>query len=152
MKKLIVVSLLLAAAVPAFATPVQSVRKPLEWGIMHQPGATTAATISKAAVAGVRHVATGFVACIAAVAAQPDIKVVLRDGATGAGTILWTARLSSTAGTAQCVSSPPLNIVGTAATAMTLETVTAPASTNSATVSLSGYSVMAADTNTVLPN
>ncbi len=116
------------------------VTAPPTWAAVHQPVAATQATISKAAGAlGVKHVATGVTVCISAVAAQPDLVFNLRDGASGAGTILWTARLAATAGTAQCVSSPPLNLVGTAATAMTLESAAAPAATNFAAVSLAGY-------------
>lgn len=126
------------------ADPSQVVTPPGQWGIQQQPVAATQATISRSAGAGtIRHVATGFIVCISAVAAQPDIIFNLRDGATGAGTIIWSVRLANpTAGSSTCVPSGPLNIVGTAATAMTLESATAPAATNFATVSLAGYDVL----------
>jgi len=114
------------------------------WAVFHQPVAATQATISKAAGGTtVKHVATSLTVCISAVAAQPDIIFNLRDGATGAGTIVWTARLAApTVGDSKCVVSPPLYIVGSSNTAMTLESAAAPAATNFATVSLSGYDTL----------
>lgn len=114
------------------------------WAVFHQPVAATAATISKAAAGTtVKHVATSVTVCISAVAAQPDVIFNLRDGATGAGTILWTARLAeATVGGSKCVTSPPLYIVGSSNTAMTLESASAPAASNFATVSLSGYDTL----------
>lgn len=114
---------------------------PGEWSVVSQPAATTAASASRAAAAaGVKHVAVSATVCISAVAAQPDIIFNLRDGATGAGTILWTVRLASpTIGSSLCVTSPRLNIIGSAATAMTLESAAAPAATNFATATLAGY-------------
>lgn len=114
------------------------------WSVTNTPVAATAASASKTGAGGtVKHVATSATVCISAVAAQADIVFNLRDGATGAGTILWTVRLGMpTAGQTQCVTSPPLNLVGTANTAMTLESAAAPAATNFATVSLSGYDTL----------
>lgn len=114
------------------------------WSIFHQPVAATQATISKAAGGTtVKHVATGITVCISAVAAQPDIIFNLRDGATGAGTIVWTARLAeATVGGSKCVVSGPLNIVGSSNTAMTLESAAAPAASNFASVTLSGYDTL----------
>jgi hypothetical protein len=76
---------------------------------------------------------------IAAVAAQGAINVVLRDGATGVGAILWQAVLIAAAGTSDRITLSGLNIAGSAGNAMTLETTAAPAATNFAVVSLSGY-------------
>lgn len=112
---------------------------PGEWAIEHRPAAATAATITRAAgAAGVRHVCKSITASIVATAAQGQIDVLLRDGATGAGTVLWSARLAAAAGTGQTVVLNGLNIVGSAATAMTLEFAAAPAATNFAGVALSG--------------
>jgi hypothetical protein len=111
------------------------------WAVQHQPAAATAATITKALVTQRRHVATSITACVSAVAAQPVVIVNLRDGATGAGTILWSGRLMATIGQGMCLTTGPIAIVGTAGTAMTLETASAPAATNFATVSLAGYTV-----------
>lgn len=108
------------------------------WSVQHQPAAATQATISQAAAAGVRHVAKHLTICVSAVAAQPTLVFNLRDGATGAGTIVWSARLMSAAGAGQCLSAD-VDIIGTAGTAMTLESAAAPAATNFATVALNGY-------------
>jgi hypothetical protein len=109
------------------------------WSVQHQPAAATAATISRAAVATRRHVATGLTVCVSGVAAQPTLVFNLRDGATGAGTILWSARLMAPLGSGQCVVLSGLSIPGSVNTAMTLESAAAPAATNFATVSLQGY-------------
>lgn len=119
--------------------------QPGQWSVTATPVANTAASASKAAgAAAVRHVATSATVCISAVAAQPDLVFNLRDGASGAGTVLWTVRLATpTVGGSLCVTSPPLNIVGSAGTAMTLESAAAPAATNFATASLTGYDTSA---------
>lgn len=113
---------------------------PGEWAIQQTPAAATQATISRAAGgAGVRHVCRSITCSILATAAQGQIIVNLRDGATGAGTILWSAQFSLAAGTSDRITLGDLNIVGSANTAMTLETAAAPAATNFASVSLTGY-------------
>src|SRR3954468_6027646 len=62
---------------------------PGNWGVGAVPAAATQATISKAAVAGVRHVCRGISACLSTGATAQAVAaiLVLRDGATGAGTI-----------------------------------------------------------------
>jgi hypothetical protein len=137
MKKLLLLATLLP--VLAFAQVNQTVSPGTSWAINHAPAAATQATISRAAVAGQRHVATSLTICVDATAAQSSLVFNLRDGATGAGTVLWTARLSGAASTNACLSSGPIFIVGTANTAMTLESSAAPAATNFATVSLVGF-------------
>src|SRR5690242_9481224 len=68
------------------------------WSVVHAPAANNQATASKAAgAAGVRHVCTGITATLAAGASAPtavNVNVAVRDGATGAGTVLWQAVLS----------------------------------------------------------
>jgi hypothetical protein len=113
---------------------------PGEWAIQHQPAAATQATITRAAGgAGVRHVCRSITVSLLAVAAQGQIIVNLRDGGTGAGTILWSAGFVLAAGSSDRIALSGLNIVGTANTAMTLEFAAAPAATNFAQVALSGY-------------
>jgi hypothetical protein len=124
----------------AFQAGVQQADFPGQWAVINAPAAATAATISKAAVASTKHVAKSITVCISAVAAQPNIVFNLRDGATGAGTVVWTALLSAAAGTSQCQSAT-FTIIGSTNTAMTLESSTAPAATNFATVSVSGYDI-----------
>jgi hypothetical protein len=113
---------------------------PACWSVPHQPAAATQASASKAAgAAGVRHVATMATIAIEAVAAQTDIIVNLRDGATGVGTVLWTIRLALAAGQSFVQAFTLPNLLGTAATAMTLETAAAPAATNFASLVLNGF-------------
>lgn len=149
MKKIIVLAALVFAA-PALAQVVVA-REPTEWGVMAQPGAASAPVAAKAAAPGVRHVARSITVCISAVAAQPDIRFVLRDGPTTTGTIIWITRAAAVIGTSFCTTSPPMNLIGTVNTVMTLESSAAPAATNFATVSLTGYSI-GSDGRTILPN
>lgn len=105
----------------------------------HRPAAATQATISIAADAGGRHVCKSVTASIAATgtASGPEV-VVLRDGATGAGTVLWSCALSAPAnGTANI--SVPMNVIGTKNTAMTLEFVAAGAANTFETVAITYY-------------
>jgi hypothetical protein len=106
--------------------------------------AATAATVTKASGGGsVRHVVTGVTFCFQDSAINTVARLVnLRDGASGAGTIIksWYVSNGGVAGGAQCQSETGLNISGSAATAMTLEFAAAPAATASETVSFEGYS------------
>lgn len=134
MKKLALAALLLAPLL-ALAQPAN----PSSWAVVHTPAAAAAATIARGPVANQRHVATSVTVCLNAVAAQTTpVQFVLRQGATGAGTIVWTVKLTATAGTTQCHHAP-LAIRGPNNTAMTLESTAAPAATNFVTVSLVGY-------------
>jgi hypothetical protein len=134
-----------SAAVLAGTSGVGStlVTAPGHWAIKHTPAVDTQATISKAAgAAGVRHVCTAISATLAVAAtAQTSAAVLnLRDGATGAGTILWSKQVILPANGVWDVDISGLNIVGTAATAMTLEFAAAGASGSFESVSLAGYS------------
>jgi hypothetical protein len=108
-----------------------------ETGIQHAPAAATQATISAAADAGGFHVAKGCTVSVATGAtASGIITFNLRDGATGAGTIIWSCKLSAAINGSDSESSPPLNIRGTRNTAMTLESSGAGAATSELTVAL----------------
>lgn len=137
------------ASAPNLATldglGAQLTTRPGEWTITDAPAANTVATATRAAgAAGVRHVLTSFCADLCAVAAQATpITFVIRDGAAGVGAILYQRRLIAPLGTTASVEITDLNIVGSDATAMTVECTAAPAATNFATVSASGYSVSA---------
>lgn len=110
------------------------------WSVPHTPAAATQASASKAANASQRHVCTGIYAIISAVAAQAGIQLNLRDGASGAGTILWSQTIALPVGGIAVISVSGLNIPGALInTAMTLETSGAPAGTNFASVTLTGY-------------
>lgn len=134
MKKLFLA--LLVAALPLLAS-AESVYS--SWAVQHAPAAAAVATISKAAVPGARHVATSVTVCVAAAGtAQTPLQFSLRDGATGAGTIVWTVRLSAPINSSYCISAP-VQIIGTANTAMTLESAGVTVAGAFAQVSLSGY-------------
>lgn len=116
---------------------------PTQWSVVHTPATNAQATASKAAGgAGVRHVATGVTACIggAALLTAANGVLNLRDGATGAGTIIWTAYLQNAANIANCLTFP-LHLPGTANTAMTLEFAGAGGTNNQESVTLMGYSI-----------
>jgi hypothetical protein len=129
------------------STNVLMTTRPGNWTISAAPGANTQATATKAAgAAGVRHVCTGFQATIAAGSVAPTVPVtpvlvVLRDGATGAGTILWQTYVSvpATAGTMASVHVTGINVFGTTATAMTIEFNAAGGAGTFESVSLAGY-------------
>ncbi len=115
---------------------------PGQWTVTSNPVAATQASASKAAGAGgVRHIADCVTIGLTPIAAQAAPVVFnLRDGATGAGTILWSVALIGQLGVAQ----PPvvlcgLQIPGTAATAMTLESAAAPAATNFVFATIQGH-------------
>lgn len=112
------------------------------WSVTNTPAVATQATASKAAGGGtVRHVAASITVCVAANGtAQTPLLFHLRDGATGAGTILRSWAFSAPVTSSQCASITGLNITGSANTAMTIESAAAPVAAAQATVSLSGYS------------
>lgn len=113
---------------------------PDEWAVQHTPAAATQATISKAATSVARHVCRGFTATIAAVGtASGIVTAVLRDGATGAGTILWSGKINVPIGGSASITREGLNIVGTKNTAMTFEFTGAGAAATEQTVALNGY-------------
>lgn len=139
-----------AAIAAAVSTKALLTTPPGNWYVTHAPAANTQATATKAAgAAGVRHVCTGFTVTLAGGAAAPTAALVtvnLRDGATGAGTIISTLTLGleAVAGKSVVHHVGPLNVFGTAATAMTVETSAAPGANASASVTLYGYSTPAA--------
>lgn len=93
-----------------------------QWSVQNTPAVTVQATITKAAVAGVRHICDSITASIACGAtAQTPINVVLRDGTSGSGPVLWSAQLSAPVNSFASISETGLGIPGTAGNAMTLE-------------------------------
>lgn len=135
MKKLFLLAALLLPALGSAQNVYQ------RWHINHAPAAAAQATISRAAATGQRHVATSVTVCVSAAAtAQTPLQFSLRDGATGAGTVAWTVRLSAPANSTYCVTAP-VEILGTSNTAMTLESAGVTVAGAFATVSLSGYTL-----------
>lgn len=115
------------------------------WKASHVPAVSTAPTASQASAgAGVKNVLRGFTVSLTAVAAQTVIWFTLRDGATGAGTILMQWPVTQAVGTAFEYSQNGMYVAGTAATAMTLEltnqsgAVTNPVTNNFAAVLMWG--------------
>jgi len=115
------------------------------FSVISNPAAGSQATASIAAESAVRHVAD----CIAFSAASTSAPVAtaltvnLRDGATGAGTIIWTYQTVVLAATGQNISPFSvcgLNLPGTTNTAMTLEWSASLANLIQS-VSVSGYNV-----------
>jgi hypothetical protein len=111
------------------------------WSIIDTDVGATQSTASRAAGGGtVRHVATGVTICRGDTAAAAPALIHLRDGASGAGTILRSWVIGVAAGASQCENVTGLNITGSANTAMTIEFAAAGAATSTSTVSLTGYS------------
>ena len=112
------------------------------WSVLNTQAGAVQATASKTAGAGtIRHVATGITACLAdTTAVTTPLTANLRDGATGAGTIIRSWLFTLVAGTALCQNITGLNMVGSANTAMTIEFAAAGSATSAATVTLTGYS------------
>lgn len=114
---------------------------PGEWVVNSEPAVSTQATATRAAgAAGVRHVCKSLHFSLAAVVAQTIIYARVRDGASGAGAILWSQGIIVPAGENVHIELSDLNIVGSAATAMTFEWSAAPVATNFQTAGGSGYS------------
>jgi hypothetical protein len=117
---------------------------PGNWGIFNTPASGTQATVTRAAgAAGVRHVAN----CLAATFANNTNgggqaeTVVIRDGAAGVGTIIFTTLLSTTGsgGSSDHIFLCGINAVGSPATPMTIEFTAAPPATELEAVQLNGY-------------
>lgn len=110
-----------------------------QWSVQHTPAAATQATITKAAVAGSRHVCDSITVTLAAGAtAQTPIQVVLRDGVTGVGAILWSAKLAAPVNGLAVVQLTDLGIPGTSGSAMTLEFTGAGVAASEQAVSMAG--------------
>lgn len=114
---------------------------PGQWSVFSTPAAATQATASKAAGgAGVRHICTSISATLATVGtAQTAIALNLRDGATGAGTIVWSKQVVLPTNGLWEVNLPGVNIPGSAATAMTLEFAAAGVAASVESVAMTGY-------------
>lgn len=107
----------------------------------HVPTTATQATVTQASAGtGLKNYCTAIIACVSCGANdQTPIQVYLRDGATGAGTILFAATLAAPAKGSDKIVLSGLNIAGSAATAMTLEFSAAGVTASQETVTLIGY-------------
>jgi hypothetical protein len=123
---------------------LQAVEHSGHWSQSHEPAVTVRATTTKAAVAGTRHICTGFSGSLIAVAAIGVSYLRVRNSTTGAGTILWSMAFTCPAGvTATCINYAlsGLSLAGTSGNAMTVEWDGAPGATNFQAVSMCGYSL-----------
>lgn len=113
-----------------------------QWSVQNTPAAATQATITKAAAAGFRHICDSITVTIAAAGtAQTPINVVLRDGATGVGAVLWSAKLSAPANSTATVQLTSLALPGTSGNAMTLEFTGAGVAASEQAVSMVGFDI-----------
>lgn len=112
---------------------------PVDWSVNNNPAASAQASASKAAAPFLRHVCTSISATLSAVVAQTLISLNLRDGATGAGAILWSKQVVLPAGGVWEVNLTGLAIPGSANTPMTLEFSGVPVATNVESVAMTGY-------------
>lgn len=136
-----------AGAASVAADPVTGamlVTQPGNWSQNNTPGINIQGTTTRAAgAAGVRHICTSIHATLAMDAASvPGFLLVnLRDGISGAGTILWSAVVIGTIGETFQIELSSLSIVGSAATAMTLEWNGGGGVNSRESVAITGYSV-----------
>lgn len=124
---------------------VQLVEKPSRFSVISNPAAGSQATASIAAEASVRHVVdcVSFSAAANAAPAATLLTVNVRDGATGAGTVIWTWQIEIVAAIGQDVAPHSLcglNLTGTTNTAMTVEFSAALANLVES-VSFSGFNI-----------
>ena len=112
-----------------------------QFALYHLPAATAQATVTQpAGAAGVKNVCTGVsFTSVTVGTAQTIISVSLRDGATGAGTILWSMQFIQTTNQVLAVHVPLPHIAGTAATAMTFEFSAGGVAASVQSVSMQGY-------------
>jgi hypothetical protein len=114
------------------------------WSVEHRPAVNTVASAQRAAAgAGARNVCTSLAVSLTGGAAAPaavSVEVVIRDGAAGAGTIIWGNRLSlpAVAGEHDRITMDDLWIEGSPNTAMTAEFLAAPGANAFATAAMSG--------------
>lgn len=105
------------------------VEKSSRWTVVSFPAAGTVGSASLAAEVGVRHVidCISFAADASAAVTAAAGNVAIRDGATGAGTVIWQFAVAHAAAAAAGVQTVAphsfcgLNLVGTTNTAMTAE-------------------------------
>ena len=130
----------LVAAVLLCPAAWAQAQKVANWSVNHTPAVSTQASASRAAGGtNQRHFATSCSGSISTIAAQTNITLSLRDGATGAGTVLWSQTIICPINTPCVLSSGLLNAAGSVATAMTCEWSGAPVATNFAVATLTGY-------------
>lgn len=115
------------------------------WAVTANPSANTAASATHAAVSGKAHICNTIHCTLSSngsLAAAINVSMVVRDGASGSGTVLWSSSLSlpNTAGTASApISMSGLAINGTPGNAMTIEFTAAAGAGTFETVAATGF-------------
>lgn len=115
------------------------VANPGNWAQQDAPGGNTQATTTRAAVAGQRHVCTSIHASLAGTGVSGLVNVLLRDGASGVGAVLWNGVMIIAAGESRSIDLGGLDILGSVNTAMTLEFDAAGGVNTEEAVSITGY-------------
>jgi hypothetical protein len=116
----------------------------LSFKVFHEPAVNTVATITQASAgAGKRNVCTGITVTLASDGTAPaavQVFVRLRDGASGAGTVVWSTVISlpAVAGAMVNITRSNIWIEGSQATAMTLEFSAAGGANTIESVSMEG--------------
>lgn len=114
--------------------------RPGNWSVSAQATAGAPSASRSAGGTGVRHVCNSVSIVVATDGyVQTPVIVNLRNGATGVGAILQTWAISAPANSTSVIAISNLNIVGSVATAMTLEFAAATTTLVVASVNLSGY-------------
>lgn len=135
-----------AAVVAATTQPFAALNaNPGEWSAAHAPVANTQATATRAAgAAGVHHICRSISATLCGLtgSAEVAVQINVRDGATGAGAILWSQTLMVIPAGVTGIALAGLNIVGSAATAMTIEFSAAGGANTYGSVAMTGYSTV----------
>jgi hypothetical protein len=129
-------------------TGAQLVERAARFSVVSAPAANSQGSASIAAEAATRHVADciSWAADASAAVAAAAGTLVLRDGATGAGTVIWELRIAHTVAagagiqTIAATSVCGLNLVGTTNTAMTAE-FNAGVTGEEQSVTLTGFNV-----------
>lgn len=122
----------------------QLVTAPGQWTVPSVPGVNAVASATRTGSTGVRHILQVLTASIATGAVAPvaiQLNVYVRDGAAGAGAILYATALSiqAVAGASATLHLPGLHIVGSVGAAMTVEFSAAGGANTQETISFAGY-------------
>lgn len=119
---------------------VMAVERSGDWSISHIPPPNVIATVTRPAVANVKHVCSSITAVLSDNgAAATLVSVLLRDGASGIGPVLWGQQLINNTGIPSIINLSNLAIVGSVNTAMTLEFNVASGINTYESVSMTGY-------------
>lgn len=113
-----------------------------DWMLANETASSGTASATQTAVAGKRHITLGGTAAFASPTVAATAFVRVRDGTTGAGTILWSCALGGNTGSGGTVAIPS-GLIGSVNTAMTVE-FSGAISTATQSVSLNGFDDVAA--------